>query len=203
MYTFSQLLFCLFFVAAILRILLRLHSWTTGAVYWRSYSIPSFMIVWLSSIYFGLVGFFSTANYQSIQILPREKYETMYLESSWKRWCMSCMDNRNVVKECPYKRMNIFSGKRHGGQGVGSKSWSYRAGNTKLGSVDGESQSTYICVCGVFQNIDPHPPLPLATVSPPRTKGGGVGGDKHSPGGEGVGGQHFGRRQTLDWPLTE
>jgi hypothetical protein len=24
----------------------------------------------------------------------------------------------------------------------------------------------------------------------------------HSPGGEGVGGQYFGRRQTLDWPLT-
>ncbi len=24
----------------------------------------------------------------------------------------------------------------------------------------------------------------------------------HSPGGERVGGQYFGRRQTLDWPLT-
>jgi hypothetical protein len=32
-----------------------------------------------------------------------------------------------------------------------------------------------------------------------RTKGEG---GTHSPGGEGVGGQYFGRRQTLDWPLT-
>ncbi len=28
------------------------------------------------------------------------------------------------------------------------------------------------------------------------------GGRTHSPGGEGVGGQYFRRRQTLDWPLT-
>jgi hypothetical protein len=39
------------------------------------------------------------------------------------------MYNRNVVKDCPYlgrmkayKILNIFYGKRHGGQGVGSKS---------------------------------------------------------------------------------
>ncbi len=54
------------------------------------------------------------------------------------------MDNRNGMEmECPnqgrtkaYKRMNIFSAKRHGGQAVGYVS--YRAGNAKLSSVDGE-----------------------------------------------------------------
>jgi hypothetical protein len=51
-------------------------------------------------------------------------------------------------------------------------------------------------VSGVFRTIDP--PLLPASVSSPRTKGGG----SHSQGGEGVGGQYFGRRQTLDWPLT-
>jgi hypothetical protein len=58
----------------------------------------------------------------------------------------------------------------------------------------------YRAVSGVFQNIDP--PLPLHTSecvqSNPRTKGWGT----HSPGGEGVGGQYFGRRHTLDWSLT-
>jgi hypothetical protein len=59
----------------------------------------------------------------------------------------------------------------------------------------------YRTVSGVFRTIDPPPPLPLASVSsPPPTKGGG--GCTHSPGVEGVGGQYFGRRQTLDWPLT-
>jgi hypothetical protein len=41
----------------------------------------------------------------------------------------------------------------------------------------------YRAVSGVFQTIDPPSTL-------------------HPPGGEGVGGQYFGRRQTLDWPLT-
>jgi hypothetical protein len=54
-------------------------------------------------------------------------------------------------------------------------------------------------VSGIFLNIDPPPPLPLVSVSSPRTKGGGY---THSPGGEGVDGQYFGRCQTLDWPLT-
>jgi hypothetical protein len=45
----------------------------------------------------------------------------------------------------------------------------------------------YRAVSGVFQNIDPHPPLSLASVSFPRTKGGGT----HSPGGEGGGGSIF------------
>jgi hypothetical protein len=44
--------------------------------------------------------------------------------------------------------------------------------------------------------MTPHPLFSLhpASVSSPRTKGGG--GGTHSPGGEGVGGQYFGRRQT-------
>jgi hypothetical protein len=58
----------------------------------------------------------------------------------------------------------------------------------------------YRAVSGVFRTIDP-PPTPLSTQrvcpppAPPKT------GDTHSPGGEGVGRQYFGRRQTLDWPL--
>ena len=56
----------------------------------------------------------------------------------------------------------------------------------------------YRAVSGVFRTIDPTPPLHPASVSSQRTKGGGT----HVPGGEGVGGQYFGRRQTLDWPLT-
>jgi hypothetical protein len=50
---------------------------------------------------------------------------------------------------------------------------------------------TYVenrAVSGVFQNIDPLPPLHPASVSSPAPKAGG----------EGVGGQYFGRRQTLD-----
>ncbi len=51
----------------------------------------------------------------------------------------------------------------------------------------------YRAVSAVFQNIDPPPPLHPASVSCPRTKGGGV----HTR-REGVEGQYFGRRQTLD-----
>jgi hypothetical protein len=40
---------------------------------------------------------------------------------------------------------------------------------------------------GVFQNIDPPPPLHPASVSSPRTEEGNT----HSPGGEGVGGSIF------------
>jgi hypothetical protein len=47
---------------------------------------------------------------------------------------------------------------------------------------------------GVFQNIDPQPPHRPASVYPPRLW---CGGKTHSLGGEGVGGQYFGRRQTL------
>jgi hypothetical protein len=39
--------------------------------------------------------------------------------------------------------------------------------------------------------LTPHPPLRLASVSSPPTKAGGT----HSPGGEGMGGQYFGRRE--------
>jgi hypothetical protein len=54
----------------------------------------------------------------------------------------------------------------------------------------------YRAVSGVFRTINPPPPFHPASVSSPRTKGG-----THSLGGEGVGGQYFGRRQTLDKPL--
>ncbi len=53
----------------------------------------------------------------------------------------------------------------------------------------------YRAVPGVFQNIDTPPSLHPASVSSPRTKGGGYT-------GEGMGGQYFGRRQTLGLPLT-
>ena len=69
-----------------------------------------------------------------------------------------------------------------------------------------EAQSNYICrVQSSVWRLPKYwpptpPPLHPASVSSPRTKG--AGGGSHSPGGEGVGGQHFGRSQTLDWPLT-
>ncbi len=57
----------------------------------------------------------------------------------------------------------------------------------------------YRAVSGFFQNIDLLPPLhPASGSSPPQQRRGGT----HSPGGEGVGGQYFLRRQTFDWPLT-
>jgi hypothetical protein len=57
----------------------------------------------------------------------------------------------------------------------------------------------YRAVSGVFRTILLTPPLSTQLVCPPPApKAGGT----HSPGGEGVGGQYFGRRQTLDWPLT-
>jgi hypothetical protein len=52
---------------------------------------------------------------------------------------------------------------------------------------------------GVFRAIDPPPPLQPASVFSTRTKGGGV----HTRRAvRGVGGQYFGRLQTLDWPFT-
>ncbi len=58
----------------------------------------------------------------------------------------------------------------------------------------------YRAVSDVFQNIDPPPPLhPASALAGGALIGAGV---THSPGGEGVGGQYFGRRQILDWPLT-
>jgi hypothetical protein len=57
----------------------------------------------------------------------------------------------------------------------------------------------YRTVSSVFQTIDPPPPLHPASVSSPRTKGGRV----HTRWAvRGWGGQYFGRRKTLDWPLT-
>ncbi len=45
-----------------------------------------------------------------------------------------------------------------------------------------------------------HPPSTQRVCPPPAPKAGGA---THSPGGEGLGGQYFARRQTLDLPLTE
>ncbi len=59
----------------------------------------------------------------------------------------------------------------------------------------------YRAVSGVFRTIYPPPPLPLCSecVLPAhQTRGVGT----HSPEGWGGGGQYFGRRQALDWPLT-
>ncbi len=71
---------------------------------------------------------------------------------------------------------------------------------TKLPDLTVLTYEVYRTVSGVFQNtkiLTPHPPFhPMSVFSPSR-------GGTHSPGGEGVGGgQYFGRRQTLDWPLT-
>jgi hypothetical protein len=73
-----------------------------------------------------------------------------------------------------------------------SKYSSYRFYRSRRGDT-GENHKvlTYVeyrTVSDVFQNIDPPPPsLHLASVSSPRTKGGGT----HSPGGEGGGGSIF------------
>ncbi len=57
----------------------------------------------------------------------------------------------------------------------------------------------YRAVSGVIRTIGPPPLLHLASVSPLDTKGGGV----HTRRAvREVGGQYFGRHQTLDWPLT-
>jgi hypothetical protein len=58
----------------------------------------------------------------------------------------------------------------------------------------------YRAVSGVFRTIDPPPPLHPASVSSPRTKRGGWVHTRLAV--RGWGGQYFGRRQTLDWPLT-
>ncbi len=57
----------------------------------------------------------------------------------------------------------------------------------------------YRNVSGVFQNIDPSPPSPPSEcVLPPHQRRG----IQTRRAVRGVGGQYFGRRQTLDWPLT-
>jgi hypothetical protein len=60
----------------------------------------------------------------------------------------------------------------------------------------------YRAEAGVFRTIDPPAPLPLASVSSPRTKGGGGVHTRRAVTGWGSIFQYFGRRQTLDWPLT-
>ncbi len=57
----------------------------------------------------------------------------------------------------------------------------------------------YRAVSGVFRLLTPTPSPPSECVFPPHQRRRG----SHSPGDEGVGGQqYFGRRQTLDLPLT-
>ncbi len=57
----------------------------------------------------------------------------------------------------------------------------------------------YRTVSGVFQNIDPHPPLRPASMSSPRTKGGGY----TLAGRRGAGGGSiFWKTPAWDWPLT-
>ncbi len=66
-----------------------------------------------------------------------------------------------------------------------------------------QAQSTYICKVKScvwrLPKYRPPPPSPSSECVLPMHKRRG---DTHSPGGEGVRGQYFGRRQTLDWPLT-
>ncbi len=49
--------------------------------------------------------------------------------------------------------------------------------------------------------MTPHPLFTQRVCPPPAPKAGGYT-LAESPGGEGVGGQYFGTRQTLDWPLA-
>jgi hypothetical protein len=55
----------------------------------------------------------------------------------------------------------------------------------------------YRAVSGVFRTIDPPPPLHTGPSPTPK-----AGGTYTLAGRRGGGGQYFGRRQTLDWPLT-
>ena len=78
-----------------------------------------------------------------------------------------------------------------------------RRGYSNLSNALWHKALTYIeyrAVSGVFRTIDLPTPLHPASVSSLAPKAGA--GGTHSPGGEGVGGQYFGRRQTLNWPLT-
>ncbi len=58
----------------------------------------------------------------------------------------------------------------------------------------------YRAVSGVFRTIDP--PLSTQRVCPPPAPKAGGGGVHTRRAVKGWGGQYFGRRQTLDWPLT-
>jgi hypothetical protein len=59
----------------------------------------------------------------------------------------------------------------------------------------------YSAVSGVFRTIDPHPLSPQRVCPPPAPKAGG-GHTRRAVRGWGVN-MYFGRRQTLDWPLTD
>ncbi len=72
-------------------------------------------------------------------------------------------------------------------------------GNERVNDTDHKilTYIEYRAVSGVFCIGPPPPSPPSECVLPPAPKTGGT----HAPDGEGVGGQYFGRRQTLDWPL--
>jgi hypothetical protein len=81
----------------------------------------------------------------------------------------------------------------------------HRRGITqKLGSFMENDQPYFLieyrAVSGVFQNIDPPPPSPPSECVLPPHRRRGV--HTHRAVGGWGGGQYFGRRQTLDWPLT-
>jgi hypothetical protein len=61
-------------------------------------------------------------------------------------------------------------------------------------------EETNFSAYSVFRGIIFLSEIANPSVSSHRTKGEGVG--AHSPAVKGWGGQYFGRRQTLDWPLT-
>jgi hypothetical protein len=60
-----------------------------------------------------------------------------------------------------------------------------------------QAQSTELCLAS-SKILTPHPLSTQRMCPPPAPKAVGT----RSPGGEGVGGWYFGKRQTLDWPLT-
>jgi hypothetical protein len=92
------------------------------------------------------------------------------------------------------------------GVAIGYICMSYVRLELECGDGRGEgviSQSTYVCIVQSsvwhLPKYWPSPPSPPSEcVLPPHQRRGGT----HSLGGEGEGGQYFGRRQTLDWPPT-
>jgi hypothetical protein len=111
----------------------------------------------------------------------------------------------------------IVHGKTSGGSSFGDGLTLHPLWRICFSAADSiNPQSTYVCrvqctqqCLGSSKILTPHPlstqrvcppPAPKAhkhecvTPAPPRRT--------HPPGGEGVGGQYFGRRQTLDWPVT-
>ncbi len=77
---------------------------------------------------------------------------------------------------------------------LGSRAHSWALSETNGSAHKILTYVEYRAVSCVFQDISPHPPLHPASVSSPRTKGGGY--TLAGRAVRGVGGQYFGRRQT-------